>query len=462
MRLLPRAIWRLLCAGVLLGPQAAGAQSDLQPWLAFVGCWSDAERPTRTTPVLCVLPVEGDPLSADLATFVGGNEASRSRLQADGTRQPFAVERCSGYESTRFSNDGLRVYLRSEIDCSGAPAARSSGVLAITEASSLVYAFGQDGEVPVADLRVYARVADGDLPRALRPGLAVAGSESNPHREALAPKQVDPSDLQDVAQAVNPAVAELWFGAMAIVSSDLAVIADETRAQLETAGVPARVARAAYALSRPSSYDVQLTFHGASIATWQDDVGTAEFIRALRVLGRQGAVLLAEGLGPDAPQEQLSCGLLLSSVVVASEVGPTVPFILPAEPTRFGADARCAAPAFLAGAESAEELYAVGVADLAPNAVGYVWRAPLASRASRDGGQTLYTRGMRDSDERRFWDGQRYLPQSPQPNGTKPIPGPFIPRVADPEQRRRAPMFDPLAGWQTEGTLTSLPKPDVP
>ncbi|MCI0432758.1 MAG: hypothetical protein L0271_03800, partial [Gemmatimonadetes bacterium] len=70
----------------------------------------------------------------ELMTVVQGRVASRRTLIADGERRPVQQSGCTGWEQAKWSEDGYRVYLRSELTCEGGSRRVASGVLAMASA----------------------------------------------------------------------------------------------------------------------------------------------------------------------------------------------------------------------------------------------------------------------------------------------------------------------------------------
>ena len=77
---------------------------------------------------MCVVPALGDG-GVTIVSFINGKETSRQQLDATGQQRAVERDGCTGWESSQFSADDRRVYLRSELTCSGSLKRVSSAVL---------------------------------------------------------------------------------------------------------------------------------------------------------------------------------------------------------------------------------------------------------------------------------------------------------------------------------------------
>ena len=103
-------------------------QSEVGSWLAFTGCWTPLEQDAAERPTLCVVPGE-DRFSAEFVTVRDGEVASREVARADGRPVDASQEGCEGTTTWRFSQDGHRVYHRSEHVCDGTVTRKGSGMM---------------------------------------------------------------------------------------------------------------------------------------------------------------------------------------------------------------------------------------------------------------------------------------------------------------------------------------------
>ena len=128
---------RVLFAGALtlLVALSAGAQdaTAAQRWQPWIGCWQppSGETTASESPRVCVIPASGG-AGITIITFMNGKEMSRQQLDASGQQRAVERDGCGGWESSQFSADDRRVYLRSELTCAGPLKRVSSGVLAMS------------------------------------------------------------------------------------------------------------------------------------------------------------------------------------------------------------------------------------------------------------------------------------------------------------------------------------------
>ncbi len=117
-----------LLSGVVVVP--VEGQSPVGSWLAFAGCWTPADRDAEDASALCVVPGE-DRVSAEFVTVRESEIVSRETARADGRPVDATQEGCEGTTTWRFSDDGHRVYHRSEHVCDGAVNRKGSGMMAM-------------------------------------------------------------------------------------------------------------------------------------------------------------------------------------------------------------------------------------------------------------------------------------------------------------------------------------------
>lgn len=121
----------LLAGGLLLMgtvPFGASAQNVDSRWLPWLGCW-EASEAGEETPMLCVSPLP-EASGVELSTWTGGELISSEVIQADGALRDVAREGCEGFQEANFSDDGKRVYLKSQYVCEGGVERGGTGMLA--------------------------------------------------------------------------------------------------------------------------------------------------------------------------------------------------------------------------------------------------------------------------------------------------------------------------------------------
>lgn len=137
---------RILLSGVGLGVLAAAAPSAgaqltaaNTKWQAWVGCWQPEDlgpAPTIAPPTVCLLPTRAAS-AVDIVTLDSAKIVSRYTVDASGVQRSVNRDGCTGWESARWSNDSLRVFLSSELTC-GALKRTSTGVMSISRAGDWV------------------------------------------------------------------------------------------------------------------------------------------------------------------------------------------------------------------------------------------------------------------------------------------------------------------------------------
>jgi hypothetical protein len=139
-RLLQLLALPLVVAGALMAaPAQAQAQAHAQEaedlrWLPWVGCWEPADELASEGAefLVCVTPDRDGVL---VETLVDGESMGQEFLAADGSRQDTSEGGCEGTRQARWSDDGRRVFVLSDLVC-GVDVQRST---------SGVFAMGADG-----------------------------------------------------------------------------------------------------------------------------------------------------------------------------------------------------------------------------------------------------------------------------------------------------------------------------
>jgi hypothetical protein len=89
---------------------ATQAATDAR-WRPWLGCWA-----TNDDSSACIVP-SASPTAVELVTLSAGKEVYRETIDASGEEKDRTFEGCDGWESGRWSDDGLRLYLNSEYRC---------------------------------------------------------------------------------------------------------------------------------------------------------------------------------------------------------------------------------------------------------------------------------------------------------------------------------------------------------
>jgi hypothetical protein len=298
-------------AGVALAVGTAVQAPSLaqdSPWLPFVGCWED-ETASRRDPITCVLPVEGDPLAADVVVLREGKEVRRSRLRADGTVAAIESADCEGRESSRFSLDATRVYLQGEVSCAGGSATRTVSLLAISPEARLIHISGGDTEVdPNVAVRALRGVPWTRLPKAVRADLGDLEGSVFAQRTAVSRVPLSTAAVVETSRSMGAPVSEIWLAAVAADSREWTPFDQPARAELVAGGVPSRVIAVLAALDNPEESAVVLSENGARVMTREEWTSQLELQRALMRVAQASSGAGSTSLGGAAGTSLSSAG----------------------------------------------------------------------------------------------------------------------------------------------------------
>ena len=119
-------------AGVIASAQTIPAA---QRWDAWLGCWRTSipimpGTPASSPPFVCVTPTN-QTSAVEVLTVQGSKVLSRDTIDASGAQHSIALQGCTGSKQGRWSADGRRVLLRSEVTCPGNLKRTATGMLAI-------------------------------------------------------------------------------------------------------------------------------------------------------------------------------------------------------------------------------------------------------------------------------------------------------------------------------------------
>lgn len=246
-----------LLAGVLLASgamaaQAQEAQSDPR-WRAWLGCWEPAQ-PVAVPEAhyVCVIPAAA--VSAvDVVSVVDGQITARERIVADGEARPSSRDDCTGTETSQWSGDGRRVYLRADHRCAGDLRRRSSGLLAISPEGDWldVQSLGIGWHAGVRVLR-YREVRNlAGVPDEVAAALQGLDRSRGAWRAAAA-APIGTAEVVDASRHADAAVVEAW-----LAERGEGFALDRRRlVELAEAGVPDLVIDMMVALSYPGVFTV--------------------------------------------------------------------------------------------------------------------------------------------------------------------------------------------------------------
>ncbi|MGW8265627.1 MAG: hypothetical protein ACWGSQ_04615 [Longimicrobiales bacterium] len=239
----------LLLVGTL--PAAVAAQDVDSRWLPWLGCW-EASDGGEEVPMLCMRPLAAEE-GVELTTFADGEVISTEVIYSDGVPRQTTREGCVGEEEARFSEDGRRIYLRSDYVCEGGVRRSATGLLAFANPMEWL-------DIKVVD------VAGERVPLVLRyrPARAqraeAAGMEAVVAPRAMAVKaarigasaRLAPEDLIEATGKVDGKALE----ALIVERGDPFNVDSEMLIRLADAGVSEKVIDLAVAVSFPEKFAV--------------------------------------------------------------------------------------------------------------------------------------------------------------------------------------------------------------
>jgi hypothetical protein len=205
----------MLAVTIAMPLAAQNTQADGR-WQAWLGCWAPAGTLIRAigrseTSVVCVVPAS-TASAVDVVTVSGGKVVNRTRVDTDGQPHAIAKEGCTGWQSAKWSSSAHRVYLKSELNCSGAPATHMSAVYAMAGSGEWIDVQGLrvDKNSGVHSVRYREAVDAGPLPEEITQKL----QERTLARTAAMLAVAGPPSLVDVEEAsreLDPGVVSTWL-----------------------------------------------------------------------------------------------------------------------------------------------------------------------------------------------------------------------------------------------------------
>ncbi len=236
----------VLLAGVV--PSTVSAQDMDARWLPWLGCW-EAVQGGEEAPLLCVRPA-AQGAGVEFVTWADGKETASETILADGVPQNAEREDCRGLEEARFSDDGRRVYLKSDYVCEGGVERSTSGILAMTNPMEWVDIKAVEGTPWVLRYRL-ARASS--VEEAGMENVVASRASSVKAARLFASSRLTEDDLIEVAGKVDAAAVE----ALMVERGDPFAVNAGMLIRLADAGVPESVIDLAVALSFPDRFAVK-------------------------------------------------------------------------------------------------------------------------------------------------------------------------------------------------------------
>jgi hypothetical protein len=258
-----------LALTMALPAAAQRAQADGR-WQAWLGCWAPAATLIRVVgrsanSVVCVVPSSTNS-AVDVLTVSGGKIIDRTHVDTDGQPHTIAKEGCTGWQSAKWAPSARRVYLKSEFNCSGAPATHVSAVYAMAGSGEWIDVQGMrvDKNSGVHAVRYREAVDAGTLPEEITLRL----HDRTMARMAAMLAVTEPPSLADVVEAsreLDPSVVSTW-----LIEADKLTVQRPTPlnakqlVQLADNGVPASVIDVMLGLSYPNVLAVNPSSYGVA------------------------------------------------------------------------------------------------------------------------------------------------------------------------------------------------------
>jgi hypothetical protein len=224
----------------------AAGQAGGGGWTPFVGCWEPLDAGEEAG-LLCFRPSGS---GVEMYNVVDGEVASSEQIAADGSPRPVSAEGCTGFESATFSEDGLRVFTRSEFTC-GDDVRAGSGIMSFISPTQWidVRSLQVEGE-PVAWVQRYALADAEDLNEQGVEDPAAFDRTLVRATRTRSARDIEVDDVEEAVGRVEARAVEVWVAAneteLELSGSDLVRLAD--------AGVPESVLDVMVAVSYPDRF----------------------------------------------------------------------------------------------------------------------------------------------------------------------------------------------------------------
>lgn len=224
-------------------------------WLPWIGCWEPTDAPAGdegSELLVCFEPTED---GVRVLTLGDGDLLSEERIVADGTAFPAADGGCEGTREARWSEDGRRAFILSDLHC-------AEGVERTTRG---VFAMARDGGewIEIHGIRAAERESSMAV-RAFRPASAASMVRHDhtppPEDRGLAIRTsrmaaAAPLDREDLIEAVEVVGSDVTASLVAEVGEPWDLDARALR-DLADAGVPGEVIDMVVAVSYPERFVV--------------------------------------------------------------------------------------------------------------------------------------------------------------------------------------------------------------
>ncbi len=231
-----------------LAPSTLSAQDMDVRWFPWLGCW-EAVDGGEDSPLLCVRPAaQGE--GVEFLTWAEGKITSSETILADGFPKNAEREECRGLEEARFSDDGRRVYLKSDYVCEGGIERGASGILAMINPMEWVDIKAVEGTPWVLRYRL-ARASK--VEEAGMENVVASRASAVKAARIAASARLTENDLIEAAGKVDAVAVE----ALIVERGDPFAVNAGMLIRLADAGVPESVIDLAVAISFPDRFAVK-------------------------------------------------------------------------------------------------------------------------------------------------------------------------------------------------------------
>lgn len=262
-----------MVAAVMLSASTANAQLADKRWQAYSGCWKPVEQAQvvgsqMASTLVCVVPVANSQ-SADIATISNDRVVHFERLTANGVPMQKSIDKCAGTQSSAWSDDGHRLYLRSDFSCTDNLNVKSSTLFAIQPDGNMRHVQGNSvGKSADARVTVFMPVE-----QSLAPDVVLADSATvrfvvqpndfnNRMARVAAAEMISAEDIIDLNKNVDTQVAQAFVAeypvAVEVNSKQMVALAD--------AGVPGDLIDLMVARQYPERFQLRANAGPTTIA----------------------------------------------------------------------------------------------------------------------------------------------------------------------------------------------------
>jgi hypothetical protein len=231
------------------------AAADDVRWLAWYGCWTAQDGFDGDEPLfVCFEPLAGED-GVQIHTYVGSEVAGVEFIRADGSPDAVAEGGCAGDRIATFSEDGARVFIRSQMECGEGVTRSTSGVMAMLPDGPRwieIHGVASGGQEPVLGVQTFVPAS--------RSSLAAHGIEAPALDRALAIQTAraslaQPLDAHAVAELVDEAGSGVARALIAEAGSPFQLDTRTVRDLLDR-GVPSDVIDVMVAVTYPDRFEV--------------------------------------------------------------------------------------------------------------------------------------------------------------------------------------------------------------